>query len=584
MAYLSVYWKRYWKLFIAAVAFLSVESCCDLLQPTIVSKIIDEGVQAQQLSVVIHYALVMLGVTAIGAIGAVGRNQLASRVSQKFGADLRLDMFKKINRYSYEELGRRDAAGLLTRMTNDATQVQQFANGMMRIFAKAPILGIGALVMVFFLNARLALIMVVVVPVVVVLIVTSLKVGSPYFVKMQRALDGLNAAVREYLSGVRVVKAFNTFKQEQKRFEGVNENLARISIRVERVMSVFSPAITLIVNMSIVVLLWMAPGMIQTGDMKVGEVIAFMNYMSQILMALTMIFNVYQQFVRARASAGRIGDVLGNDGHGELHGEHRADEIEGRITFQNVRFCYPDTDVATLHDISFEAQPGETIGIIGSTGSGKSTLVNLIPGFYHPAEGEVLLDGCSLRDYDLTRLREQLSIVPQKAQLFTGTIAENIRWGKMDATDEEIVEAAKAAQAHDFIMSFPEGYNTFLGQNGVNLSGGQKQRVSIARALVRRSTVLILDDCVSAVDIATEAAIMKALRKRAEGVTCLMVTQRISSVLHLHKVLVLDNGALVGIGDHAHLMAHCEVYREIYRSQVGKLSGAAVWEGGVAHE
>jgi len=571
MSYLLVYWKRYWKLFLASISFLSVEALCDLLQPTIVSKIIDEGVQTQQLDVVMRYALIMLGVTILGAIGAVGRSQLASRVSQKFGADLRLDMFKKINAYSYEELSERDTAGLLTRMTNDTTQVQQFANGMMRFFIKAPILGIGAFIMVMYLNARLTLVLIVVIPIVVALIATSLKVGAPFFLKMQRAIDAMNASAREYLSGVRVVKAFNTFDHEVKRFRTVTEALSSIAIRVSRIMSVFSPIITLVVNLSIVFVLWTAHPLIFTGDMQVGQVMAFVNYMSQILMALTTIFNVYQQFVRAKASAGRIGDILEPDDAGEVHGAVLPGDTVGHIRFENVTFSYPNTKGApVLNRVSFDAAPGETIGIIGSTGSGKSSLVNLIPGFYHPQEGKVLLEGISIRDYNLTVLRERISIVPQKARLFTGTIAENIRWGKMEATDEEIIEAAKSAAAHDFIMSFPDGYNTLLGQNGVNLSGGQKQRVSIARALVRNASVLILDDCVSAVDIATEAAILRALHEKAEGITCLMVTQRVSSVLHLPKILVLDNGEAVGFGNHANLYETCEVYREIYRSQIGR--------------
>jgi len=574
MSYLSVYWKRYWKLFCASIAFLSIESFCDLLQPTMVSKIIDDGVQTGRLDVVWQYALLMLGITAIGAVGAVGRNQLASRVSQRFGADLRLDMFKKINAYSYAELGKRDAASLLTRMTNDATQVQQFANGMMRVFVKAPILGIGAFVMVFFLNVRLLWILLVVVPIVIALIATSLKVGAPFFLKLQQALDKLNAAIREYLSGIRVVKAFNMLGREVERFDIVNESLSSIAIRVGRIMAMFSPLITLVVNLSIVFLLWISPELMTKGDITVGEVIAFMNYMTQILMALNMIFNVYQQFIRARASAGRIGEILGTEtdgtGNAAASGTYRAEDIKGHIIFRDVTFAYPDTAEPILRNVSFEVLPGETVGIIGSTGAGKSSLVNLIPGFYQPQSGTVLLDGVDIAAYDETRLREQLSIVPQKAQLFTGAIAENIRWGKMDATDEEVTIAAKAAAAHDFITSFPDGYNTILGQNGVNLSGGQRQRVSIARALVRRSNVLILDDCVSAVDVVTEAAIMQSLRREAADVTCLMVTQRISSVMHLQKILVLDNGEAVGFGNHEQLMTDCEVYQEIYRSQIGR--------------
>lgn len=573
MGYLKIYWQRYRLMFCAALLFLSVEAFCDLLQPTIVSTIIDSGVKAGNLNYVLSRSALMLFVTLVGAAGAVGRNQIASRVSQKFGADLRLDMFKKINSYSYEELGRRDAGGLLTRMTNDTTQMQNFANGLMRIFIKAPILGIGAFIMVTFLNWRLALILLFVVPIVIILITVSMKIGAPLFSKMQKSIDRSNSVIREYLSGVRVVKAFNTFGYETERFETVNEGLASISIKANRVMAVFTPIITLCINLSVVFLLWTARPSIMDGSLKVGQVMAFINYISQILMALTMIFNVYQQFIRAKASSERIGDILNNDAKEEVTGDTNPGHITGRISMERVTFSYPDSHgTPVLKDISIEIAAGETIGIIGSTGSGKTTLINLIPGFYRPDSGSVRLDGVCVTDYMLNELREKISVVPQKVQLFTGTIADNIRWGKMDATDEEIIEAAKTAKAHDFIMSFPNGYNTLLGQNGVNLSGGQKQRVSIARALVRKADLLILDDCVSAVDVATEAEILAGLRKHA-SITCLMITQRVTSVMNFPKILVLDNGCAVGFGSHSQLIETCEIYNEICRSQLGRTGG-----------
>lgn len=570
MSYLLVYWQRYRKLFFTAVFFLTIEACCDLLQPTIASKIIDNGVKSGELDYVLRAGGFMLLVALTGAACAVVRCQIASRVSQHFGADLRSDMFKKINSFSFQELGKHQAATLITRITNDTTQLQHFANGMMRVFVKAPILCVGSFVMVVLLNPRLIAILAVIAPVITLLIYFSMRVGFPLFAKMQTLLDKNNSVIREYLSGVRVVKAFNTFDEEVDRFEESNASLADISIKANRVMSVFMPFITLIVNMSIVYLLWTAGPAIANGRLQVGQVVAFINYITQILMSLTMIFNVYQQFIRAKASAERVSEILSASGE-EDSGSISPLNMKGRIKFENVTFRYPGTsDRPVLYDLNFTVEPLETVGIIGSTGSGKTTLVNLIPGFYSPTQGNVLIDDRRVAEYNQEKLRNSVSVIAQTALLFTGTIAENIRWGKPDATQEEIVEAAKAAQAHNFISSFQDGYNTVLGQGGVNLSGGQKQRISIARAIIRQPKILILDDCVSAVDVETEAAILQSVKRVSLGLTCVMISQRISSVMHLPKIIVLDEGNIVGIGSHRELLRNCGVYREICRSQLGK--------------
>lgn len=572
MRFLQKYWLKYRKRFLIALIFLAVEATCDLLQPTIMSHVIDNGVRNKSLSTVLEMGGLMLLVTFIGAVGAVIRSQLASRVSQSFGADLRSDLFKRIHSFSFEEASKHEAASLITRITNDSSQIQNFANGLMRIFVKAPILAIGAFIMVTLLSLKLAAILLVVVPLIVLFMYLSLKIAFPYFAKMQQKLDRNNSVIREYLSGVRVVKAFNTFDQEVERFEKSNSDLANISIKANRVQVVFMPIITFTVNMAVVFLLWTAQPAILQGKLRVGLIIAFINYIAQILQSLTMIFNVYQQFIRAKASAERVSEIL-SIRENEQNGVISSDQIHGEVTFKNVYFSYPNTVGApVIRDINFKMNAKETLGIIGSTGSGKTTLVHLILGFFHTNKGQIFIDGQPLEKYVLDGLRESISIVSQKALLFTGTIADNIRWGKMDATDEEVRAAAKVAQAHSFIESFQGGYNTWIGQGGVNLSGGQKQRISIARALIRNPKILILDDSVSAVDVETEAAILSGLNQMSQELTCIIITQRISSVMNLPKILVLDDGEMTGFGTHQQLMENCEVYQEIFQSQLGKSS------------
>ncbi|WP_312470617.1 ABC transporter ATP-binding protein [Neobacillus sp.] len=573
MKFLAKYIKKYWKSFSIAVLFLTFEAISDLLQPTIMAKIIDEGVANKDINYVLKMGGLMLLITAFGAMSASTRSVMASIVSQNFGTELRSDLFKKIQTLSFKNLNKFDRASLITRLTNDVTQVQVFVNGLMRIFVKAPLLAIGGLIMAARLNLHLSVVLAVVVPIVTLLIIVNLRLGFPLFAKVQRALDRVNSVMREYLSGVRVVKAFNRFDVEIGKFTKANDHFKDQSIAAGRLMATFSPAIMLTVNLGIVVVLWIGGLGVDTGKIQVGHIIAFTNYMTQILFSLMMISMVFNMFVRAKASAGRIDEVFlqedslswENETVGPPHLE------KGRIDFEHVSFSYEGTmGEAVLKNITLSILPGETVGIIGSTGSGKSTLVGLIPRFYDVTSGTIKVDGEDIKDVNPKRLREKIAFVPQKNVLFTGTVAENIQWGKEDAPQEEVEAAATHACAHDFITASPEGYQTRIGQGGVNFSGGQKQRIAIARALVKRPEILILDDSTSAVDVATEAQIKAALKKYAGGLTCLLIAQRITSIIDADKILVLDQGEVVGFGTHQDLLTECTVYQEIYQSQIGK--------------
>lgn len=575
MPFLNKYIKKYGKLFGVAVLFLTFEAICDLLQPTIMSKIIDVGVAKKNLDYVWKMGGLMLLITALGALSASVRSVLASRVSQHFGAELRSDLFRKIQTLSFKDIDLFDRASLVTRLTNDVTQVQVFVNGLMRIFVKAPLLAVGGLIMAVRLNIHLSVVLAIVVPVIALLIAANMKIGFPLFQKVQKSLDRVNGVMREYLSGVRVVKAFNRFDFETVKFNRANEEFQVQSMKAIRLMSVFSPAIMLTVNLGIVGVLWLGGMGVENGQMQVGHIIAFINYMTQILFSLMMISMVFNMFVRARASASRIGEVfvLEDPQSWDSENSHYSKE-RGRIDFENVRFSYEGTvGEPVLKNINLTCLPGETVGIIGSTGSGKSTLVNLIPRFYDVNSGTIKVDGEDITKVNPQKLREKIAIVPQKNILFTGSVADNIRWGKEGATLEEIQHAAEMACAAEFIESSPEGYETRIGQGGVNFSGGQKQRISIARAMVRHPEILILDDSTSAVDVATETKIKDSLKTYAKGLTCLLIAQRITSVMDADKIVVLDRGQIAGIGKHEDLLRDCKVYQEIFQSQIGKEVG-----------
>lgn len=574
MEFLNVYQRKYKKSFFLAVFFVICETICDLLLPTVMSQIIDIGVAGKDLRYIALQGGIMLLITALGAIAASLRNIISSNVSQKFGAELRLDLYKKIQTLPLQNIGQFDKASLITRLTNDVTQVQTLVNGLMRIFVKGPFLCIGSFIMAIRLNADLALVLAVVVPVVGALIVINMKIGFPYFTQVQQALDKVNCVMREYLSGVRVVKAFNRFDYEVKKFSEANKEFQVTSVQAMRMMAIFGPSIMLTVNFGIAAILWFGGKFVHTGQIQAGHIIAFINYMTQMLFSLLVISMVFNMFVRARASAARIHEVFSQENTmtwNHCSNEKENKKVKGKVDFQNVYFSYgKTTGQPVIKNVNMTCGPGERIGIIGATGSGKSSLVHLIPRFYDVTFGSVKVNGEDVKNISPERIREKVSIVPQKSMLFTGTVMENIKWGKEEATAEDIENAARVAQAHDFISALPEGYQTKVGQGGVNFSGGQKQRLAIARALVKKPEILILDDATSAVDVVTEGKIKAALQEYVKNSTCFIIAQRIASVMDADKIVVLEQGEIVGSGKHRELMESCRIYQEIFYSQIGK--------------
>jgi ATP-binding cassette subfamily B protein len=568
-----------------SILFLTLEAAVDLMQPVMLASIVDEGVAAFDLRRVLNLGGIMLLLTGAGALAATTRNVISSRVSQRFGMELRADMYRRIQSMPLASLDRFDRASLVTRITNDVTQVQNFVNGLMRIFVKAPLLCVGSLIMAASLNLYLASVLAAVVPVVGLLLALNMKFGFPLFQRVQRAMDRVNGAMREYLAGVRVVKAFNRFSYEAEKFDRANEELQQTSTRALQTMALFNPAVMLTVNLGLVAVLWIGGWGVQNGRVQVGETMAFLSYMTQILFSLMMIFMVFAMFVRARTSALRIGEVFeAGDNAAALAAVPEDDCIvaqrvprffeTARIDFERVTFRYPsvagEEGLPALRDVTFICLPGETVGIIGPTGSGKSTLVSLLLRLYDATSGSVKVGGADVRSIDPRVLRDGIACVTQDASLFTGTIAENIRMGKETATMEEIREAARLAQADGFIGAFPEGYETRLGQRGVNLSGGQKQRIALARALVRRPRILVLDDAMSALDAVTESRVREALKSLGKDVTRIVISQKISTVMDADKIVVLDQGEVAGIGSHEELLRSCPLYREICETQLGK--------------
>lgn len=572
------YIKKHIGMFLIAVVFLTIETFADLLQPTFMSYIVDRGVKGQEMGLILRYGLIMLGITAMGAVGAVVRNIYASRTSQLIGKEIRLAIYEKVQTLSYENIDRLQPASIITRITNDVTQMQNFINGIMRIMLKAPVTCIGAVVLIIFQMPDLLPLMLVILVFAGVLIYGNMKLGYPRFDRMQQKLDGLNRTSREFLSAIRVVKAFRAEEQEREKFEDASGQLAEAGISSMRVMAVFGPLINLTVNVGIVVMLWLS-GREMTGE--IGRLMACVNYMTQVLFALGMVSNILNSAVRAVASSARVQEVL-NEAPAQQEAVSLQEQIaEGSVIFRQVSFSYAGTARPALQEISFSVKEGETVGIIGPTGSGKSTLVNLVPRFYDAVQGQVLVGGCDVTKVSMDRLRQMIAVVPQKALLFTGTIQENLRWGNKLASMEEIRQTAKAACADEFVMGLPEGYDTQLGQGGVNLSGGQKQRLSIARALLRKPRILILDDCTSALDATTEAQVLSGIRKESAGMTVLLVSQRISTVMKADHILCMEDGKICGFGSHADLMAGCEPYKTIYRSQIGDENPQT--QGGVSH-
>lgn len=570
MKHYKKYIKKYKKPFGIALFFLSIEAICDLMQPTIMSKIVDEGVASRNMDYVLVNTLIMFGVTLMGAIGATMRSIIASHVSQKFGRDLRVDMYEKIQSFSFDNIDNFDKASLVTRLTNDVNQVQMFVNGMMRVFVKAPMLCIGSLIMAARLNLSLSVIFLIIIPLVIGIIILNMRIGYPNFRKIQKSLDNVNSNIREYLSGVRVVKAFNRFKYEEERFGKKNDELFNISTKAMKTIAIFSPTITATVNIGIIAVLWLGNIKINNGSIQVGAVMAFINYMTQILSSLMTMTFVFNMFVKARASSERIVEIFDQEPTIE-NGNEEVKKGELQINFEDVSFTYSGgVRDAALKNINLNINSGELLGIIGPTGSGKSTLVKLLLRFYDVTKGKIKINGVDIKNISMESLRDRISIVPQASLLFTGSIVDNIRWGKADADMAEVINAASLAEAHEFILKQAEGYDTKLGQGGVNLSGGQKQRISIARALIKKPHILILDDSTSAVDVTTEKKIKEGLKKFSKDLVTIIISQKITSVMEADNILVLDDGEIVGLGSHDELMDGCSVYKDIFNSQIGK--------------
>ncbi len=547
------------------------EAIFELIVPLIMADIIDVGVNGGAGKPYIYRMggiMILMGALGLGC--ALVCQYLASRASQGVGTVIRNDLFRHIGELSHAELDRFGTPSLITRVTNDVNQVQSAVAMLIRLVVRAPFLVIGAAVMAMAIDLKLSLVFLAVMPLVAAVLYFIMFRSIPFYKVIQKKLDKISLITRESLTGARVIRAFSREKAEEERFAEANDDFAVTSMRVGRLSALLNPLTYAIMNLAIAAIVWFGGFRVDSGALSQGQVIAFVNYMTQISLALVVVANLVVLFTKAAASSARINEVFDTetsvtDGDGAV-ASLRAPKIE----FKNVSFSYSEGGDNALENISFSVNRGETVGIIGGTGSGKSTLVNLIPRFYDAEQGQVLIDGADVKQYALKELRGKIGVVPQKAMLFSGTIAENLRWGNENATEEQLSKAAEIAQAKEFIDKMPEGMNTIINQGGRNLSGGQKQRLTIARALTGSPEILILDDSASALDFATDAALRKAIAENTENMTVVIVSQRANSIRHADKIIVLDDGEAVGIGTHDQLMESCGVYREIVMSQESK--------------
>lgn len=571
---LAKYLRPYWLFALLAPLTMIGEVAIDLMQPKLMSKIVDEGVIGQNLELIISTGLTMLLLVAIGGLFGILSAAFASNAAQRFGNDLRNDVFRKVMSLSLEQTDKFTTGSLVTRLTNDINSVQMFISMLIRMFVRAPMQFIGGIIMAITISPKFGVVLAIALPIQLILIFAMLKKASPLYAVVQDKLDKVNSVVQENVSGARVVKAYVKEQHEIGRFNDANTQLRDVNLTVQRLMAALSPILMIIMNGSVIAILLIGGKEVEASigvisGIQVGDVMAAITYITQILMSMMMVSMMFQTMTRAAASAKRIVEVLDSDPiiKSGTHTEECA--TDGAVTFKNVCFRYPGTvGRRVLEDVSLDIKPGETVAIIGATGSGKSSLVNLIPRFYDANEGEVLIDGVNVKDYDLKTLRGKIAFVLQKTELFSGTVADNIRWGRPDASDEEVELAAKIAQADDFIKGFNDGYNTMIAEKGASLSGGQKQRIAIARAIIRRPEILIFDDSTSALDLSTEAKLHAALREHTSGTTVIMIAQRIASIKNCDRIAVIENGTVTAFAPHDELMKASETYQEIYASQM----------------
>lgn len=572
---LLIYLKDYKKESIIGPLFKLLEATFELIVPVIMARIIDIGIKNQDTLYIWKMGVVLVIFGILGLTCSLLAQYFAAKAAVGFGTALRHDLFWHIENLSHAEIDKAGSSTLVVRMTSDVNQVQSGVNLVLRLFLRSPFIVVGALVMAFTINWKAAMVFVVTVPLLAFVIYGIMVITIPLYKKVQRELDEVLLTTRENLTGVRVIRAFRTQKLERETFEHKSDVLMAIQMHVGKISASLNPLTYIIVNAGIIAVIWFGGIQVNVGDMTQGEVIALVNYMTQTLLALVALANLIITFTKALASAGRINEVFAMkpgivDGNEKESAVQQTEEPKTAVSMEDVTFYYQKSKEPALEHISFTAKKGETIGIIGGTGSGKSTLVSLIPRFYDVTEGRVFVNGKDVREYKVENLRSKVGMVPQKAVLFHGTIRDNMKMGREDASDEEIFEALKTAQALEIVENKPGKLDTMLSEGGKNLSGGQRQRLTIARALVRNPEVLILDDSASALDFATDANLRKAIAEDTNNMTVFIVSQRAASIMHADKIIVLDDGQMVGYGTHQELLKQCEVYQEICYSQFSK--------------
>jgi len=575
--------KPYWIFAVISPLMMMGEVFADLMQPKLMSGIVDRGLENGDMGYVIRTGILMLLIVLVGGFFGVCCAYTAARAAQSFGKDLRVHAYKKVMSLSIEQTDDFTTGSLVTRMTNDIAMVVEFVEMLLRMCVRAPMFFIGGALMMLTLDLSFGVVLACALPVMIIMVTFILMKATPLFAVVQKKLDKVNSVVQENVGGARVVKAYGQEDYEIKRFEGVNDELRGTNFKVLKIMALFGPVITLVMNFAVIAIIYIGGFQIhiENAGMSTGSIMAAISYVTQILMSVMMVSMMFQSVSRAMASAGRINEVIDADpvieGGTVTEGKGKA-----TIEFKNVSFRYPGTHGdPVLRDINLKINQGETLAIIGATGCGKTSLVNLLPRFYDATEGTVLFDGVDVKEYDLTVLREKIGYVMQKSELFSDTVANNIRWGNPEATMEEIKEAATIAQAADFIEGFNDQYDTFIAEKGASLSGGQKQRVSIARAMLRKPEVLILDDSTSALDLVTEGKLQRALKEKLDDTTIIMIAQRIASVKQADRIAVLEEGTILHCGTHEELLQCSETYRDIYDSQ---MKSGAYMEGGAANE